>query len=304
MRERGKDNIKGGTADKDINLADISVVQKNKKKKERKRLRGSMKPHLQTSSVPNEVCSTAIQRKGTLVTAITEPQIHVQPVYPDTVSILSSKGNAAAPRPTSTADLKNFTAITARRSLHPDATMSQKEKGELKQDEAEDQKELTYSKSTYVGIGHSGLVEMGTLESTGEDEEENGKELEEQPEKLLHGQHRQMTPHSGTAKLDGNMSGSADLDELKLFTKRKGLEFVTTEFPAPTDGIRDMTAPTQAKRQEHQRIFSYAVENNMAVDLSTMKGIVCSASLSRLPTPTLYCIYLHKAVLQKETDSH
>eukprot|EP01084_Bolivina_argentea_P201083 343777_1 len=267
MRERGKDNVKEGIADNDMNLPDIGAVQKKTKK--RKRVRGSMKPHFQIPSVPNEVDSTAIQRKATLTT-VTEPYIHAQPIYPDTVNVLSSNGKVAVPEPMPTAELKNCTLSAARRSLQSATTMSQKEKGEIKREEADNQKELSYSMTNYVGKGHSGLVEMGTLESTGEEEV---IELEKEPEVPLHGQHRQVTPHSGAAKLDGSISVSADLDELKLFTKREGLEFVTTEYPTPPDGMRDMTAPTRAKCQENQRIVSYAVENNMAVDLSTMKVV-------------------------------
>ncbi len=304
MRERGKDNVKEGIAGNDVNLPDIGAVQKKTKK--RKRVRGSTKAHLQTPSVPNEVGNTVIQRKGTLTT-VTEPYIHTQPVYPDTVNVLSSNGKAAVPEPMPTAELKNCTPSATMRSLQSATTMPQKEKGEIKREEAEDQKELSCSMTNYVGKGHSGLVEMGSLESTGEEEEEV-IELEKEPEAPLHGQHRQVTPHSGVAKLDGSMSVSADLDELKLFTKKEDLEFVTTEFPTPPDGMRDMTAPTRAKCQENQRIVSYAVENNMAVDLSTMKGIFHSRFLFRLPfpppPPTLYCSYLHKIILQKTSGSH
>ncbi len=286
MREQGKeDNAEEGIADKDNNLPDISAVQK--KKKEIKGARGSTKPHLQIHHVPSEVDSASAQRrKDTLMTA-TEPHIHVQSVYPDSVGILSSKGKAAVPGPTSTAELKKCTPSTAIQSVQPATTMSQKEKGEMKQELEEDQKELPSCSMTNndVGRNFSGLVEMGTLESKREDEDEEVKEFEYKPEMPLHGQHPQVTPHSSTAaKLDGrSISVSADLDKLKRFTKRKGLGFAAAEFPIQNDRMRDMTAPTETECQENQRIVSYAVENNMAVDLSTMKGIFRSISLFHLP---------------------
>ncbi len=295
MREQDKDNVKEGSEDIDKNLPGVDAVRKKVKK--RKRVRGSMKPHIRTPPVPNEVGSPAIQG----LTAGTKPYIHEQPVYLNTASALSSNGKASVPEPMPTAGLNNCTRSTARRSIQSATTMSQKEKGEVKREEAQDQKEPPCSIANYVSKGHSGLVEMGTLELTGE--EETVMQLEKEPKVPLYGQHRQVTPHSGVAKLVGNMSVSADLDELKLFPKREGLEFVTTEkFPTPLDDMRDMTAPTQAKCLENQRIVSYAVENNMVVDLSTMKGI--SPSVSRLLPRALCCSHLFKIILQKTSGSH